>query len=249
MCPSVFPTDLPHHPSSIPMKKLTSTLLTLCLTLAAFAQQPAGEYRNPVIPTSLPDPTVIKAPDGYYYLYATENIRNLPIYRSKNLVDWDFVTTAFTRESRPKWNPKGNLWAPDINYINGRYVLYYAKSEWGGEWTCGIGVAIVVSECYNVMSIIVLLVREFLILDGAEIAVHGAFQSVAHGIYLIGPGARLARESRAVSIVGLCRGKGGIGSMFPHHAPVIHHLIVKRLVSDCQCLCQWREHKSRNKKK
>ena len=98
-------------------------------------------YRNPVIPTSLPDPTVIRADDGFFYLYATENIRNLPIYRSKNLVDWTFVGTAFTRESRPKWNRKGNLWAPDINYINGKYVLYYAKSEWGGEWTCGIGVA------------------------------------------------------------------------------------------------------------
>ena len=37
----------------------------------------AQQYSNPVINYSLPDPTVIKADDGYYYLYATENIRNL----------------------------------------------------------------------------------------------------------------------------------------------------------------------------
>lgn len=123
------------------MKHLLTIFLTSIAWLTASAQQPAGEYRNPIIPRSLPDPTVIKANDGYYYLYATEDIRHLPIYRSKNLVDWDFVGTAFTKESRPKWNPKGNLWAPDINYIAGKYVLYYAKSEWGGEWTCGIGVA------------------------------------------------------------------------------------------------------------
>ena len=98
-------------------------------------------YRNPLIDTSLPDPTVIRAQDGCWYLYATEDIRNTPVYKSENLVDWSFVGTAFTDETRPKWNPKGNLWAPDINYINGQYVLYYAKSEWGGEWTCGIGVA------------------------------------------------------------------------------------------------------------
>ena len=122
------------------MRHLLLSLLTCC-TMAVHAQQPAGEYRNPIIPRSLPEPTVIKADDGYYYLYATENIRHLPIYRSKNLVDWDFVGTAFTRDSRPQWNPKGNLWAPDINRIAGKYVLYYAKSEWGGEWTCGIGVA------------------------------------------------------------------------------------------------------------
>ena len=40
---------------------------------------------------SLPDPSVIEGDDGYYYLYATEDIRNLPIHRSKNLVDWEYV--------------------------------------------------------------------------------------------------------------------------------------------------------------
>ena len=101
----------------------------------------SDKYHNPIIHVSLPDPSVIKAPDGHYYLYATENIRNLPIYRSDNLVNWDYVGTAFDDESRPKWNPEGRIWAPDINYIDGRYVLYYSKSVWGGEWTSGIGVA------------------------------------------------------------------------------------------------------------
>lgn len=99
-------------------------------------------YNNPVIPTSLPDPTIIKAKDGYFYLYATEDIRNTPIYKSKNLVDWDYVGTAFTNDTRPTFEPKGGLWAPDICYINGKYVLYYSMSVWGGEWTCGIGAAV-----------------------------------------------------------------------------------------------------------
>lgn len=99
------------------------------------------KYQNPIIGTSLPDPTVVKADDGYFYLYATENIRNLPIYRSRDLVSWKYVGTAFTDETRPQWNPKGAIWAPDINYVDGKYLLYYSKSEWGGEWTCGIGVA------------------------------------------------------------------------------------------------------------
>lgn len=99
------------------------------------------KFHNPIIQNSLPDPTVVKAEDGYYYLYATENIRNVPIYRSRNLIDWKYVGTAFTDESRPTWNPKGGIWAPDINYVDGKYLLYYSKSEWGGEWTCGVGVA------------------------------------------------------------------------------------------------------------
>ena len=101
----------------------------------------AQQYSNPVINYSLPVPTVIKADDGYYYLYATENIRNLPIHRSKDMVNWSFVGTAFTNETRPTFEPKGNLWAPDINKIGDRYVMYYSMSVWGGEWTCGIGVA------------------------------------------------------------------------------------------------------------
>lgn len=104
-------------------------------------QQPKNVYRNPVIDYSLPDPSVIEGDDGYYYLYATEDIRNLPIHRSKNLVDWEYVGTAFTDRTRPDFEPNGGLWAPDINKIGDKYVLYYSMSVWGGELTCGIGCA------------------------------------------------------------------------------------------------------------
>lgn len=118
--------------------RILATSLLLSASVCTFA---GDTYTNPVINTSLPDPTVIRADDGYFYLYATEDIRNLPIYRSRDLTDWQFVGTAFTDDTRPQWNKKGNMWAPDINKIGDKYVLYYSKSEWGGEWTCGIGAA------------------------------------------------------------------------------------------------------------
>jgi len=99
-------------------------------------------YNNPVVQYSLPDPTVIRATDGFFYLYATENIRNTPIHKSSDLVNWKLVGTAFSDSTRPSFEPKGGLWAPDINIINGKYVLYYSMSVWGGEMTCGIGVAV-----------------------------------------------------------------------------------------------------------
>lgn len=102
----------------------------------------AENYKNPVVDYSLPDPTVIKGDDGYFYLYATEDIRNLPIHRSKDLVNWEFLGTAFTDENRPNFEPNGGIWAPDINKIGDKYVLYYSMSVWGGEWTCGIGCAV-----------------------------------------------------------------------------------------------------------
>ena len=102
---------------------------------AAHAGDGTWVYNNPVIKWSLPDPTVIKADDGYFYLYATEDTHNVPIYRSKDLVKWRYAGTAFTDATRPMdFVPNGGIWAPDINYINGQYVLYYSKSEWGKTW-------------------------------------------------------------------------------------------------------------------
>ena len=81
----------------------------------------AETYQNPVIAYSLPDPSVIRGDDGYFYLYATEDIRNLPIHRSKDLVNWEMVGTAFTDQTRPDFEPDGGLWAPDINKVGDRY--------------------------------------------------------------------------------------------------------------------------------
>lgn len=123
------------------MKRLLLMEAFIAINISLMAGEPSKTYKNPVVNYSLPDPTVIEAEDGYFYLYATEDIRNLPIHRSKDLVNWESVGTAFTTETRPTFEPKGNLWAPDINKIGDKYVLYYSMSRGGGEWTCGIGVA------------------------------------------------------------------------------------------------------------
>ena len=56
-------------------------MATLCapllLSMAAAAQ--TSTYRNPVIDRSAPDPTVLRADDGTFYMYSTEDVRNLPI--------------------------------------------------------------------------------------------------------------------------------------------------------------------------
>lgn len=119
--------------------KIKSLFLGLTFSVSLHA---ADKYSNPVSDYSLPDPSIIKGEDGYFYLYATEDIRNLPIHRSKDLVNWEFLGTAFTDENRPDFEPNGGIWAPDINKIGDKYVLYYSMSVWGGEWTCGIGCAV-----------------------------------------------------------------------------------------------------------
>lgn len=123
------------------MQRILLIVAFLAISCVLMAKKPGKTYQNPVINYSLPDPSIIKGEDGYYYLYATEDIKHLPVHRSKDLVEWEFVGTAFTKDTRPNFEPKGGLWAPDINKIGDKYVLYYSMSVWGGEWTCGIGCA------------------------------------------------------------------------------------------------------------
>lgn len=92
-------------------------------------------YTNPVITfSSAADPTVIRTDEGFY-LYATQtNSYWIPIYFSKDLVNWEFKRSAFRKATRPTEDvlPGGGaFWAPEIRYINGKYVLYFSWAKWG----------------------------------------------------------------------------------------------------------------------
>jgi arabinan endo-1,5-alpha-L-arabinosidase len=92
-------------------------------------------YCNPVIRQSVPDPHVFYDKDGYFYLFGTGG--NIPIFRSADLVNWTQMGTAFTNATRPPdyllpYGGGGDLWAPELNYINGKYVLYYSMSRMSG---------------------------------------------------------------------------------------------------------------------
>lgn len=122
---------------------VTGSAVMACEAMVKPEVETVGEtYTNPVLDMSVPDPTVVRGEDGRFYMYGTEDTRNVPIYVSDNLVDWDFVGTAFTDATRPSMVPGGGIWAPDINKIGDKYVLYFSKSKWGGEWECGIGCAV-----------------------------------------------------------------------------------------------------------
>lgn len=92
-------------------------------------------YTNPVITfSSAADPTVIRTDEGFY-LYSTQTDKYwIPIYFSKDLVNWEFKRSAFRKATRPTEDvlPGGGaFWAPEIRYINGKYVLYFSWAKWG----------------------------------------------------------------------------------------------------------------------
>jgi arabinan endo-1,5-alpha-L-arabinosidase len=133
---------------------LTALATTLALGLAGTAPSVADTreargadgsttYTNPVsagFADTYADPAVIRGKDGWWYAYGTtdplregEGTRHLlPISRSDDLVNWEYVGDAFTEATIPSWADAENraaLWAPDIRYVDGEYRLYYVVTE------------------------------------------------------------------------------------------------------------------------
>lgn len=120
-------------------KALTiAVIIELILFGLTINKTQAQSFQNPIINEDAPDPTCIKARDGYYYLYAT----GAKTFKSADMIHWQRLDNFFTQEGRPSFvRGVRYIWAPDVNYINGQYVMYYALSKWGGEDSCGIGTA------------------------------------------------------------------------------------------------------------
>lgn len=74
------------------MKKLLKILPLCGLFLLSPGARAQNTYTNPVMDFDMPDPTVICADDGSFYLYATEGHGySIPIVRSFDLVNWERV--------------------------------------------------------------------------------------------------------------------------------------------------------------
>ena len=97
----------------------------------------SATYTNPVYKSDAPDPTLIRGRDGYFYAYTTGSV----IHKSQDLVNWTDEGGAFDNTVFPSFLAGGSLWAPDVQYVNGKYVMYYVLSKWGEIYQNGIGVA------------------------------------------------------------------------------------------------------------
>lgn len=128
------------------MKGVIIVTAWLVVTGLGARAQPENTYVNPVVTPVAADPSVIRAPDGTFYLFATSDAWDdglgthyLPIFRSADLVHWSHVSDVFFVP--PSWKDgPGSLWAPDISYHDKTYYLYYAFSAWGDVNPC-IGLA------------------------------------------------------------------------------------------------------------
>jgi arabinan endo-1,5-alpha-L-arabinosidase len=109
--------------------------LVLAAGLGACAPLPdplQGRYVNPVLDADFADPALLKAPDGWFYAYATQTstrnrLVNIQVARSPDLVRWEHLGDALP--VKPSWaGTKQNFWAPHVIHHppSGRYLMYYS---------------------------------------------------------------------------------------------------------------------------
>lgn len=106
------------------LKFFPQTLLFLFLAAPCAAQQ---GYNNPVIPGFYPDPSVCRVGNDYYLVNSTfEYFPGVPVFHSKDLVNWEQIGNCLTRESQLNLNkcaPSGGIYAPTIRYNEGTFYM------------------------------------------------------------------------------------------------------------------------------
>jgi len=92
-----------------------------------------GTYVNPILDWDFPDPAVIRAPDGCYYAYATQTLRdgqwiNVQVARSDDLIHWEYLGDALP--DKPDWAKETqDVWAPYVLHDGERYLMYYSATH------------------------------------------------------------------------------------------------------------------------
>src|SRR5690606_6626234 len=97
-----------------------------------------GEFRNPILSGYAPDPTVARVGDDYYVVPSTfTHFPGLPIYHSKDLVNWTHIANAIDRPDQLDFMKIGvsrGIFAPDLSYHEGTYYIATTCVDCGGNF-------------------------------------------------------------------------------------------------------------------
>ena len=95
----------------------------------------SARYRNPVIPGFFPDPSVCRVGEDFYLAASSfEYFPGVPLFHSRDLVNWTPVGHALTRKSQLNLDGvacSDGIFAPTLRWHDGRFYLV-TTNVWGG---------------------------------------------------------------------------------------------------------------------
>ena len=98
----------------------------------------AGQHRNPILAGYYPDPSVTRVGDDYYLVLSSfAHYPGLPIFRSKDLVNWTQIGNAIDRPEQLDFTGMRTsqaVFAPDISYHDGTFYIANTCVECGGNF-------------------------------------------------------------------------------------------------------------------
>lgn len=124
-------------------------LLFLLLFFCVLSQMAQG-YKNPVIPGFYPDPSVCRVGNDYYLVTSSfEYFPGVPVFHSKDLINWKQIGHCLTRDSQlnlDKCYFSAGIYAPTIRYHDGVFYMvttnvsgsgnfYVSATDPAGEWS------------------------------------------------------------------------------------------------------------------
>jgi len=90
------------------------------------------KYKNPILSGFYPDPSVCRVGDTYYLVCSTMHyFPGVPIFESKDLLNWKQIGNCLTRESQVALSDvpsSGGVFAPTIRYHDGRFYMVTTNS-------------------------------------------------------------------------------------------------------------------------
>lgn len=97
-------------------------------------------FQNPIIRGFNPDPSICRVGNDYYLVTSSfEYFPGLPIYHSKDLVNWRQIGHCLTRESQlnlAEASASGGLFAPSLRYHDGLFYVICTNVSDHGNFYC-----------------------------------------------------------------------------------------------------------------
>lgn len=95
-------------------------------------------YHNPIVRGYNPDPSIVRVGEEFYLVTSSfEFFPGVPIYRSRNLVNWELIGHCLTNEVQLPLHgarPSGGIYAPTIRHHDGVFFMTTTNVSHGGNF-------------------------------------------------------------------------------------------------------------------